>query len=306
MQRFIIRRMLHAIPALLGTSVVIFVLIRLIPGDPARLMLGEGATDEQVDAYRRAMGYDDPIVVQYAVFLRRAITGDLGTSIYTRRPVLEDLVDRLPATLQLAGAAMIVAFVFGCIWGTIAAVNRAKTSGFISSLISLIGISVPSYWLALMLIVVFAVKLRMFPATGREGWDSIVLPAVSLGLGIAAIFARMMRSSLLETLSADYIRTARAKGLAERAVLMRHAMRTALIAPITVLGIEAGSLIGGAVVTETIFAWPGLGQYLMNAVTYRDYPAIQGVVLVAAISFIVMNLIVDILYGIADPRVRLI
>ncbi|MDQ3654911.1 MAG: ABC transporter permease [Chloroflexota bacterium] len=305
MQRFILTRLLQAIPALLGTSVVIFVLIRLIPGDPARMMLGEGVPDEQVDAYRESMGYNQPIVVQYLKFLQRALTGDLGTSIYTRRPVLDDLLDRLPATLQLAGAALSVAFVFGCIWGTIAAVNRARASGFISSLVSLIGISVPSYWLALMLIVVFAVKWRIFPATGREGWESVVLPAISLGLGIAAIFARMMRSSLLETLSQDYIRTARAKGLAERSVLVRHAMRTALIAPITVLGIEAGGLIGGAVVTETIFAWPGLGQYLMNAVTYRDYPAIQGVVLVAAVGFILMNLLVDILYGLADPRVRL-
>lgn len=305
MQHFILRRFLHAIPALLGASMLIFILIRLIPGDPARLMLGEGVPEEQVDAYRKAMGYDEPIVVQYFHFLRRAITGDLGNSIYTRRPVLEDLLDRFPATLQLAAAALTVAFVFGCIWGTIAAVNRRKPSGFFSSMISLIGISVPSYWLALMLIVVFAVRFRLFPATGRDGWESVVLPAVSLGLGIAAIFARMMRSSLLETLSADYIRTARAKGLGEPAVLLKHAMRSALIAPITVLGIEAGSLIGGAVVTETIFAWPGLGQYLMNAVTYRDYPAIQGVVLVAAASFIFMNLLVDILYGLADPRVRL-
>jgi peptide/nickel transport system permease protein len=305
MQRFVLRRILHAIPALLGTSLVIFVLIRLIPGDPARMMLGEGARDEQVDAYRKSMGYDDPIVIQYFHFLRRAITGDLGTSIYTRRPVMEDLISRLPATLQLAAAALVVAFIFGCIWGTIAATRRTKPSGFMSSMISLIGISVPSYWLALMLIVVFAVKLNLFPATGRDGWMSVVLPAVSLGLGIAAIFARMLRSSLLETLSADYIRTARAKGLSGRSVLLGHAMRTALIAPLTVLGIEAGSLIGGSVVTETIFAWPGLGQYLMNAVTYRDYPAIQGVVLIAALGFIVMNFLVDVMYGIADPRVRL-
>lgn len=305
MMRFILYRLLTAIPALLGTSVLIFVLIRLIPGDPARMMLGEGANDEQVEAYRRAMGHDRSIVYQYLEFLRRALAGDLGTSIYTRRPVLEDLASRLPATLQLAVAALVVAFVFGCLWGTIAAVKRDSPGGLISSMISLIGISVPSFWLALMLIVVFAVQLRWFPATGRDGWMSVVLPATSLGLGIAAIFARMMRSSLLEVLSADYIRTARAKGLTDRSVLVRHAMRTALVAPITILGIEAGSLLGGAVVTETVFAWPGLGQYLMNAVTYRDYPAIQGVVLLAAVSFILMNLLVDVLYGLADPRVRL-
>lgn len=305
MQRFILRRLLLAIPALIGTSILIFILIRLIPGDPARLMLGEGVTDEQVASYRKAMGYNDSIPVQYARFVQHVATGDLGTSVYTRRPVLEDIEDRLPATLELAGVALIISFVLGCLWGTTAAVKRDKPSGLISSMVSLIGISVPSYWLALMLIVVFSVKLRMFPATGREGWDSVVLPAVSLGLGIAAIFARMMRSSLLETLSADYIRTARAKGIRESSVLFRHAMRTALIAPITVLGIEAGSLIGGAVVTETIFAWPGLGQYLMNAVTYRDYPAIQGVVMVAAVSFILMNLLVDVMYALADPRVRL-
>lgn len=305
MLRFIVHRMLTAIPALFGTSVFIFVLIRLIPGDPARLMLGEGASTDQVEAYRQAMGHDRSIAFQYVQFLRRALTGDLGTSIYTRRPVLEDLASRLPATLQLAIAALVVAFIFGCVWGTMAAIKRNSASGLISSMISLVGISVPSFWLALMLIVVFAVKLRWFPATGRDGWMSVVLPAVSLGLGIAAIFARMMRSSLLETLSADYIRTARAKGLSDRGVLIRHAMRPALVAPITILGIEAGSLLGGAVVTETVFAWPGLGQYLMNAVTYRDYPAIQGVVLVAAISFIGMNLVVDVLYGLADPRVRL-
>lgn len=305
MQRFILRRLLLAIPALIGTSILIFVLIRLIPGDPARLMLGEGVTDQQVASYREAMGYNDSIPVQYARFVQHVVSGDFGTSVYTRRPVLDDIRDRLPATLELAGAALIVSFVLGCLWGTTAAVKRDKPSGLISSVISLIGISVPSYWLALMLIVIFSVKLRLLPSTGREGWDSVILPATSLGLGIAAIFARMMRSSLLETLSADYIRTARAKGLRESSVLLRHAMRTALIAPITVLGIEAGSLIGGAVVTETIFAWPGLGQYLMNAVTYRDYPAIQGVVMVAAVSFILMNLLVDVMYALADPRVRL-
>jgi len=305
MHRFILYRLLYAVPTLVGTSILIFVLIRLIPGDPARLMLGEGANDEQVNAYREAMGYNRSIFTQYFEFLKRALTGDLGNSLYTRRPVLEDLGARLPATLQLAASALLVAFVLGCLWGTIAAVKRTKPSGMISSMISLIGISVPSFWLALMLIVIFAVQLQWFPATGRYGWDSVVLPAVSLGLGISAIFARMMRSSLLEVLSADYIRTARAKGLSDRSVLFSHAMRTALIAPITILGLEAGSLLGGAVVTETVFAWPGLGQYLMNAVTYRDYPAIQGVVLIAALGFILMNLVVDILYGLTDPRVRL-
>lgn len=304
MSRYIAARLVAMVPVLIGVSIAIFLMIRLIPGDPVRIMLGENAAPADVAAFRHEMGYDRSLVVQYAQFAKRAVLLDFGRSTHTRRPVGADLEQRLPASLELAAVSLAFAVVIGCTGGILAAVRRNHPLGVMSTLLTLVGISIPSFWLGLLLIILFAVRIHIFPATGRGSLSSVILPGLSLGLGMAAVVGRMMRSSLLETLGQDYVRTARAKGLRETRVITGHALRSAFLPTVTVLGLEAGALIGGAVVTETVFAWPGIGQYLITAVTYRDYPAIQGTVLLTAVGFILMNLLVDLAYGWLDPRIR--
>jgi ABC-type dipeptide/oligopeptide/nickel transport system permease component len=301
---FILGRIVSSLPVLVGASLVVFLLVRLVPGDPARAALGEDASEHEIASMRHQLGLDEPLYVQYVDFAGRALTGDLGRSIRTRRQVANDLAQRFPATLQLAATAVAFAFVTGCVGGVVGALRRHHPLGLGTSLAMLIGISLPSFWVGLLMILVFAVWLRWLPAGGRESPTSVILPALTLGLALAAVTARLMRSSLVEILSHDYLRTARAKGLAARAVLGRHALKNALIPVVTVLGLELGSLLGGAVVIETVFAWPGIGRYVVDAVTYRDYPAVQGTVLLASTVFVLVNLGVDLVYGWLDPRIR--
>ncbi|MBP1779848.1 MAG: ABC-type dipeptide/oligopeptide/nickel transport system, permease component [candidate division NC10 bacterium] len=273
MVRFILRRLLYMTPILFGVSVVIFLILHLVPGDPARLVAGLDATQEDVKIIRSSLGLDRPLPVQYISWLGNVLRGDLGRSTRTRRPVTQELRLTFPATVELTLCA------------------------------TLLGVCTPSFWLGLMLMLVFAVKFDLFPTTGRGGLENLVLPAVTLGAGAAAIIARVTRSSMLEVLGMDYIRTAHAKGLSERAVVLRHAVKNALIPVITVIGLEFGYLLAGAVVTETVFAYPGVGWLLVEAIGFRDYPVIQGALLLLAMQFALVNLVVDVLYAFADPRI---
>ncbi len=293
-----------ALPVLLGVSVVVFAAIRLIPGDPAQLMAGQAATQEVVAEIRQSLGLDQPLPVQYLYFLRNALRGDLGRSLFNGVPVVEELGQRFPRTVRLALASMLVASLIGIPAGILAATRRQSWTDTAVMAAALVGVSMPVFWLGLNLILVFSVRLAWFPVFGHETWRHLVLPSVTLGTASAAIVARMTRSAMLEVLGQDYVRTARAKGLAERVVVNRHALRNALIPVVTILGLQLGTLLSGAVLTETVFAWPGIGRLLVEAVLARDYPVIQGTTLLIATTFVVLNVAVDVLYGLLDPRIR--
>jgi ABC-type dipeptide/oligopeptide/nickel transport system permease component len=278
--------------------------MRMTPGDPAQILAGEDASLEDIEAIRKQFGLDKPFLVQYAVYLGNLVQGDMGVSIRTQRTVLNEIMARYPATLELAGLAVVVATILGLITGIVAAKNQNSFFDYGSMVVSLFGISMPSFWLGLMLMLIFAVILGWFPAVGRGGFSHLVLPAISLGANSAAIIARMTRSSMLEVIRQDYIRTARAKGLAERVVLYKHAVRNALIPVVTVVGIQFGYMLSGAILTETVFAWPGVGRMIVQAIYTRDYPLVQGAILFVAINFTLVNLFVDLLYGYINPRLR--
>ncbi|MDR7428560.1 MAG: ABC transporter permease [Armatimonadota bacterium] len=304
MWRYVLKRVLLALPVLLGVSVVVFVAIRLIPGDPAQIMAGQAATEEVVRQIRQSLGLDQPLPVQYLYFLRNVVRGDLGRSLFNGAPVVEELGQRFPRTVRLALASIVVASLIGVPAGILAATRHLSWLDTLVMLVALVGVSMPVFWLGLNLILVFSVRLQWVPAFGYETWRHLLLPSVTLGAASAAIVARMTRSSMLEVLGQDYIRTARAKGLAERVVVNRHALRNALIPVVTVLGLQLGTLLSGAVLTETVFAWPGIGRLLVDAVLARDYPIIQGATLLIAATFVALNLAVDLLYGLLDPRIR--
>ncbi|MFN3286108.1 MAG: nickel ABC transporter permease [bacterium] len=304
MWRYVLKRVLLALPVLLGVSVVVFVAIRSIPGDPAQIMAGQAATEEVVRQIRQSLGLDQPLPVQYLYFLRNVVRGDLGRSLFNGAPVVEELGQRFPRTVRLALASMAVASLIGVPAGILAATRHLSWVDTLVMLVALVGVSMPVFWLGLNLILVFSVRLQWLPAFGYETWRHLLLPSVTLGAASAAIVARMTRSAMLEVLGQDYIRTARAKGLAERAVVNRHALRNALIPVVTVLGLQLGTLLSGAVLTETVFAWPGIGRLLVDAVLARDYPIIQGATLLIAATFVALNLAVDVLYGLLDPRIR--
>lgn len=303
MVRFILRRLLYMTPILFGVSVVIFCILHLVPGDPARLVAGLDATQEDVRIIRASLGLDRPLPVQYLSWLGNLFRGDLGRSTRTHRPVTQELRLTIPATVELTLCATAIAILIGVMAGTIAAVRRNSVFDYASMVVALLGVCTPSFWLGLMLMLVFAVKLDLLPTTGRGGLENLVLPAVTLGVGAAAIIARVTRSSMLEVLGMEYIRTAHAKGLSERAVVLRHAVKNAFIPVVTVIGLEFGSLLAGAVVTETVFAYPGVGWQLVEAIGFRDYPVIQGTLLVLALQFALVNLVVDVLYAVLDPRI---
>lgn len=303
MLRYILRRVLYMVPILFGVSIVVFLILHLVPGDPARLVAGPDATLEDVEIVRSTLGLDQPLPVQYVTWLGNLLHGDLGRSARTHRPVTHELGLTIPATVELTLAAILVAVAIGVTAGTIAGVRRNSIFDYVSMIVALLGVCTPSFWLGLMLMLVFAVKLDLLPTTGRGGLDHLVLPAVTLGVGAAAIIARVTRSSMLEVLSMDYIRTAHAKGLTERSVVVRHAVKNAFIPVITVIGLEFGYLLAGAVVTETVFAYPGVGRLLVEAIGFRDYPVIQGTLLVLALQFALVNLAVDVLYVFFDPRI---
>jgi ABC-type dipeptide/oligopeptide/nickel transport system permease component len=303
MLSFVVRRLLLTVPVLLGVLFVVMLTLDLIPGDPVALMLGDAATKENVARFREHLGLDKPLVVRYLQYLGRVAQGDLGRSIQQNRPVVDELRDAWPATLQLTVAALILAAAVGVVSGVVSAVWPNSLFDAVSRLASLFGLSMPVFWTGLVLIVLLAFWLPLFPVGGTGSPAHLVLPAVTLALPSIAMIARMTRSSVLEVLREDYVRTARAKGVGERVVVVKHALRNAAIPILTLLGLQAGQLMGGAVLTETVFAWPGLGRLMVKAIFARDYILLQGAVLVFALAFVVINLVVDLSYGALDPRV---
>jgi peptide/nickel transport system permease protein/oligopeptide transport system permease protein len=300
---FILRRLLLAIPTLFGVLVVAFLLLYVAPGDPVQAMIGERADTATITRLRAQLHLDDPLPVRFGHYVSSVVQGDLGRSYITNRPITQDIRERFPKTLQLAGAAMLLATVLGITLGVFSA---RKPGGFADRFalgIAYLGISFPVYWVGLLLILLFAVTLRWLPPSGYGSPRFLVLPALTLGMRSIAFLARMTRSAMLEALSADFVRTARAKGLSERVVTARHALRNALIPVITVLGLDFGAYLTGSILTETIFSWPGIGRYVVNAISRRDLPAIQGSVLFLSTVFVVVNLITDLAYAKADPRV---
>jgi peptide/nickel transport system permease protein len=303
MQRYLAQRLGSAIVTLLVVSVVVFIVTRL-SGDPVRLMLPIEASNEEVARFRERLGLDRPLPIQYIEFLGRALTGDLGQSLRYQQPALRVIIERLPATAALAGAAMAIALLIALPAGVLSAARRGGVLDACARGLALVGQAVPAYWLGIMLIIVFAVQLRWLPAAGAGTPAHVVLPAITLGLWPTARISRVLRASLIEALNGDYVRTARAKGLREHRVVL-HALRNALLPAVTVIGLSFGIVFGGAIITETVFAWPGVGRLLLDAVSQRDYPLVQAIVLVFAVMFLTINLLVDLVYGVLDPRVRL-
>jgi ABC-type dipeptide/oligopeptide/nickel transport system permease component len=300
---FLLRRALLAIPTLAGVLVVVFLLLYVAPGDPVQEMVGERADAETIARLRRELRLDDPVPVQFAHYAGGVLTGNLGTSYITGRPILQDIAERFPKTLLLAATAMVLAAVVGISIGVITARWPGGALDRISLGAAYLGISFPVYWVGLLLILLFAVTLRWLPPSGYGRAQYLVLPALALGSRSIAFLARVTRSSMLEVLGSDFVRTARAKGLVERTVVVRHALRNALIPVITVLGLDFGYYLTGSILTETIFSWPGLGRYVVNAISRRDLPAIQGSVLFLSVVFVAVNLLTDLAYAKADPRV---
>jgi peptide/nickel transport system permease protein len=301
---FAMRRIVAAIPTLFGVTLIVFFMVRALPGDPARLLAGLNATEDEVNHIRVQLGLTQPLPVQYEIFIENLVRGNLGNSAVTQAPVSYEIATRLPATALLAATATLIAVVFGIVSGIVVSTRQYTSTDYLVTVLALAGISIPVFWGGLMLMVVFAVWLHLLPAGGDAAATSLVLPSIALSAFALATIERQTRSSMLETLHQDYVRTARAKGLAERVVVYRHALRNSLIPVVTVTGLQAATLLGGAIVTERTFSWPGIGTLLVNAIQARDYPIIQGVVLLFAVTFLVVNLGVDILYGYIDPRIR--
>jgi ABC-type dipeptide/oligopeptide/nickel transport system permease component len=310
---YALRRLLLAVPVLFGVSVLVFAVLHLAPGDPAAIMLGAQSTKEDVERLRRDLGLDQPLVVQYLHWIGQVARGDLGRSIPLGRAVLPEVLLRFKATLLLTAGALVIAIFLGLVAGIVSAVKQYSWLDRMSMGVAVTGVSLPVFWTGIMLIIVFALQLRWFPSSGMSSpygsgpadvlWH-LVLPAVTLGTASAAALARLTRSSVLEIIRQDYVRSARAKGLAERAVIARHVLKNAVNPIITVLGVQVGFLLGGAILTETVFSWPGLGSMMVRAIQARDYPLVQGGVLLIATTFVVVNLIVDLLYAVFDPRIR--
>ena len=304
MLRYFIRRVLLAVPVLLGVATLVFSLIHLVPGDPAQAMLGDGAAPQDVAELRTSLGLDRPLLTQYVAFLRHAITGDLGKSFRTGQPVTTMIVERVPATAELAFAAMFVAIVIAIPLGVVAAVWRGTAVDFGAMTFALAGVSIPNFWLGPIMAIVFAVKLGWLPVSGRGTAAHLVLPAISLGLALSAILARMTRASLLDELNELYVRAARARGVSRTASIASHALRNSLVPLLTIIALQFGAVLTGAVITETIFAWPGIGRLLIQSIGFRDYPMVQGCILLIAVTYVTVNLVTDLMYGVLDPRIR--
>ena len=303
---FIRQRLLLAIPTVFAVSIAVFLMLHLIPGDPASIYLGDQlATPERLERIRQEMGLDRPIHVQYLDFVGRALQGDLGRSLQNGRPVALELSERLPRTAELAAAAFLVSLLFGVSLGILSALRHNTWVDTLSMFVALVGVSMPIFWLGLLAILVFSIQLSWFPITGQQGLVSLVLPAMVLGIVSSATLARLVRSSMLEVLRNEYVTTARAKGLRERVVVRRHALKNALIPVVTVLGLEVGSLLSGAVITETVFARPGIGKLIVDSIQSKDFTVVQGGVLFVAVVYVVVNLAVDVSYAFLDPRIRL-
>jgi peptide/nickel transport system permease protein len=303
--RYVIRRVLLAVPVLLGVATLVFSLIHLVPGDPAQAMLGDGAAPQDVIELRKTLGLDQPLLTQYVAFLRHAVTGDLGKSFRTGQPVTTMIAERIPATAELAIAAMLVAIVIAIPLGVIAAVFRGTAIDYGAMTFALAGVSIPNFWLGPLLAIVFAVELGWLPVSGRGTLAHLVLPSVSLGLALAAILARMTRASLLDELNELYVRAARARGVSRAASIASHALRNSFVPLLTIIALQFGAVLTGAVITETIFAWPGIGRLLIQSIGFRDYPMVQGCILLIAVTYVSVNLLTDLMYGVLDPRIRL-
>ena len=304
MLKFIGKRLLMLIPVLIGVSLIVFTLMQLSPGDPAMIILGEQAAPEDIAILRESMGLNDPLIVQFFRFLLGMFTLDFGTSYKDGMPVLTKLLEALPYTAELTFCAVLLALIIGIPAGIISATKQYSIFDRIASVLALIGFSTPNFWLSIMLILVFSVNLKWLPVSGTGSILHLVLPSIALGVQSAAVFTRMTRSSMLEVLNMDYIRTARAKGLSERVVILKHALKNALIPVITVVGLQIGLLFGGAILTETVFAWPGVGRLMIDSIRAKDTPVVQGGVIFTASIFVFINLLVDILYAYVDPRVK--
>jgi ABC-type dipeptide/oligopeptide/nickel transport system permease component len=305
MTAYLVRRLLSTIPVLFGVLLLVFSMLHLVPGDPVKMMLGEFQTSpEQIAKLQSQLHLDEPLPQQFGRYVWNALHGDLGTSIRSNKPVTQEIMDNLPATLELALAGLLIAGVLGISLGVLAAIKQYSWVDAGSMLIALIGVSMPSFWLGLLFIFALSLKVHLFPATGGGDLIHLVLPAVTLGLGASAIIARLTRSSMLEVMRHEYVTTARAKGIRESRVIIRHALKNALIPVVTIFGLQFGQLLAGTVVIETVFGRPGIGRLIVDAILNKDFPLVQGIVLVVAISYVVVNLIVDLLYAFLDPRIR--
>jgi ABC-type dipeptide/oligopeptide/nickel transport system permease component len=293
------------VPVIIGVSVAVFMMIHLIPGDPAKIVAGLEATQEDIDSVRQALGLNEPIYVQYFKFVGRAVVGDFGTSFRTGRAVIDEIGARYANTLLLGVTAILIAVILGTITGIISAVKKYSIFDNLSLLVSLVGVSMPTFFSGLVLMLLFSVYLGWLPLAGKESWLHLVLPAVTLGIPSVAVVSRMTRSSMVEVLDQDYIRTARAKGVREFIVINSHAIRNALIPTVTVVGLQLGYLLGGAVIVETVFAWPGIGRLVVQSILARDFPVVQASVLILAVTFVLINLLTDLFYSLLDPRISL-
>ena len=305
MLKYIVKRVIGVIPTLIIVTTFVFFFVRLIPGDPARLVAGPQATLEDVEVVREELGLNKPILTQYADYVTGLFRGDLGMSLRTKRPVATEVSLRYMNTVKLTVFSLVWSVIVGVLIGVWSGKHRSRWQDYTGMTLAISGISMPSFWIGFLLIMVFSVNLKWFPTTGADSWKSFILPAIALGTSIAAIIARFTRSSIIEVMKEDYIRTARAKGLREKSVIWKHAFRNAMISVVTVVGLQFGFLLGGSVVTESVFAFPGLGSLLVESVNYRDYNAIQSLILIFSLHFILINLVVDILYALLNPEIKL-
>lgn len=304
MGSYILRRLLLTIPVLLGVATLVFALIHLVPGDPVQAMLGEGATPTDVAELRTRLGLDRPLYIQYESFLVGLVHGDLGTSLRTNEPVTQAIAERVPATVELALASMTVAVLIAIPLGVLAAAWRGTSVDYGATTLALLGISIPNFWLGPLLAIVFSIELGWLPVSGRGGLAHLILPAITLGAPLAAVLARMTRASVVEELRELYVLAARAKGVSRAGAVLHHAFRNSLIPIVTIFGLQFGAVLTGAVITETIFAWPGVGRLLIQAIDFRDYPLVQGCILLIAFAYVAANLLTDLTYGLLDPRIR--
>ncbi|MFQ5455349.1 MAG: nickel ABC transporter permease [Nitrospirota bacterium] len=304
MVKFLIKRLLLFFPVVLGVSTLVFFMIHLIPGDPIDIMLGDTARDTDKEALRIELHLNEPIVTQYFSFLKGLIRGEMGRSLHTMRPVTDMIIERLPATIELTITSMLFAIIIAVPSGIIGALRQHSIFDYGSMIFAMLGISMPNFWLGPLLIIFFGLYLGWFPVSGKDGLIYFVLPSITLGTGMAAILARMIRANLLEVINKEYLVCARAKGLKMSSILLKHAARNALIPVITVLGLQFGSLLGGSIITETIFSWPGIGRLTIQAINTRDYPLVQGCILIISLSYVSINLLTDIVYTYIDPRIE--
>jgi peptide/nickel transport system permease protein len=301
---YLLRRVLQSLLVLFGVSFVVFFILYLT-GDPALVLLPPEASADDIRRFREAMGFDDPFIVQYGRFLSGALRGNFGQSIRHGEPAFDLVIERMPATFELAGAGLLIALCLAIPAGIISAVRRNTAADYVSTVVALLGQSMPTFWLGIMLILVFSVQFNLLPSSGRGGIEHLILPAITLGLFTTARITRLTRSGMLEVLNQDYIRTARAKGVSNPPIVWKHALKNAAIPIVTIVGIELGTLLGGSVITETIFAWPGVGRLSVQAIYNRDYPVVQAAVFLLATTFVLVNLLVDVVYTYLDPRIRL-